>query len=110
MSSCFRDSQTASFIFNQGKSSVHAHSTNWSKMATSDFGPVTVTSCETVLFFTSIWIISWDATNRSTTQHLTDHLTALTGKSGLPTSRKLGGGRVYLGRRVYSVEYGIEKQ
>ena len=54
-------------------------------MATSDFGPVTVTSSETVLFFTSIWIISWDATNRLIIQHLTDHLTALTGKSGLLT-------------------------
>ena len=99
MSSCFGDSQTASFVFNEGKSSVHAHSTNWSKMATSDFGPVTVTSCETVRL--SIWIISWDATNRLITQRLTDHLTALTGKSGLLTlgtlSKNWGGASIWGG-------------
>ena len=33
-------------------------------MATCDFGPVTVISCERALFFIYIWIISWDATNR----------------------------------------------
>ena len=33
-------------------------------MATCDFGPVTVISCERALFFVYIWIISWDATNR----------------------------------------------
>ena len=55
-------------------------------MATYNLGPVTVTSCETVLFFVSIWIISLDATNRLLTQHLTDRLTTLTGKSGQLTS------------------------
>ena len=86
MWSGLRDSQTAIFVFNEGKSSLHAHSTHWNKMATSDFGPVTVTSYETVMFFVSICIISWDATNRSLTQRFTDRLTALTGKSGLLTS------------------------
>ena len=86
MSSGFGDSQTASFIFNEGKSSIHVHSTHWNKMVTSDFGPVTVAGCETALFFLSIWIISTDATNRSLTQRLTERLTALTGKSGLLTS------------------------
>ena len=61
MSGGFGDSQTTSFILNEGKSSVHEHSTHWNKMATSDFGPVTVTSCETALFLVHIWIISWDA-------------------------------------------------
>ena len=42
--------------------SIHAHSAHWNKMATCDFGPVTVISCETALFFIYIWIISWDAT------------------------------------------------
>ena len=54
------------------KSMVHAYSAHWNKMATWDFGPVTVVSFETVLFFVYIWIISWDATNRSLIQHLTD--------------------------------------
>ena len=69
MSGSFGDSQTASFVFNEGKSSVHGHSTHWNKMATSDFGPI---SCETALFFVHIWIILWDATTRSLIQHLTD--------------------------------------
>ena len=33
---------------------------------------VTVKSCERVLFFVYIWIISWDATNKSLTQRYTD--------------------------------------
>ena len=64
--------KSASFVFNDGKCSVHAHSTHRNKMATSDFGPVTVISCEKALFFVYIWIILWDATYRSLTQHLTD--------------------------------------
>ena len=72
MSGGFRDSKTASFIFNEGKSSIHAHSTHWNKMATSDFGPVTVTSCETVLLSIHILIISWDATTNTLIQRLTD--------------------------------------
>ena len=43
------------------KSSVHAYSADWNKMATCDFGPVAVKCCETVPIFTHIWIISWDA-------------------------------------------------
>ena len=43
--------ESSSFIFNEGKSSVHAHSTRWNKMATCNFGPVTVISCETAPFF-----------------------------------------------------------
>ena len=35
------------------------------KKATCDFGPVTVKSCKRALFFIYIWIISWDATNKS---------------------------------------------
>ena len=89
----FGDSQTASFIFNEGKSSVHVHSTHWNEMATSDFGPVTVTICETELFFIHIWIILWDATTKSLIHCLTD---------------LGGGGSVYLGRCMYLVEYGIQ--
>ena len=59
-----RDSQTASFAFNEGKSSIHAHSTHWNKMATCDFGPVSVKTCETALIFLYIWIMSWDATQQ----------------------------------------------
>ena len=69
MSDGFGDSQTCSFVFNEGKSSVHAHSTHSNKMATCGFGPVTVISCERALFFIYIWIISWDATNNSLKQH-----------------------------------------
>ena len=47
--------ESASFVFNKGTSSVHVHSTHWNKMATSDFGPVTVISCETRLFFIYIF-------------------------------------------------------
>ena len=47
----FGDSRTASFVCNEGKSSVHVHSTHWNKMGACDFGPVTVISCETALFF-----------------------------------------------------------
>ena len=72
MSGSFGDSRTASFVFNEGKLSVHAHSTHWNKMATCNFGHVTVISCEAALFFVYIRIISWDATNRSLTQRLTD--------------------------------------
>ena len=72
MSGGFRDSGTASFVFNDRNSRVHALSTHWNKMATGDCGPVTVLSCETALFFMYIWIISWDATNKSLIQHLTD--------------------------------------
>ena len=43
-------------------------------MATSDFGPITVISCETALFFVYIWIISLDATYRSLLQRLTDRI------------------------------------
>ena len=46
-------------FFNEGKSSVHAHSTSlsthWNKMATYDSGPVTVISCKTALFFIYIF-------------------------------------------------------
>ena len=73
-------------FFNEGKSSVPAYSTHWNKMATSDYGPVTVISCETALFFVYIWIISWDATYRSLIQRLTDRYTALTGSSVILTS------------------------
>ena len=62
----FGDSRTASSILNEGKS------THWNKMATCDFGSVTVISCETALFFIKSWIISWNATNKSLIQHLTD--------------------------------------
>ena len=55
-----------------GKSNVHAYSAHWNKMATFDFGRVTIKSCETVLFFVYIWIFSWEATNRSFIQRLTD--------------------------------------
>ena len=48
--------ESASFVFNEGKLSVHAHSAIWNKMATCDFGPVTVISCEIELFFVYIWI------------------------------------------------------
>ena len=48
--------------------SIPAHSTHLNKMATSDFGPDTVISCERALFFIYIWIISWNATNRSLIQ------------------------------------------
>ena len=37
----FWDSRTASFVFNESKSSVHVHSAHWNKMDTCDFGPVT---------------------------------------------------------------------
>ena len=30
---------------------IHAHSTHWNKMATPDFGPVTLISCETALSY-----------------------------------------------------------
>ena len=56
-----------------GNSSVHAYSSHWNKMATCDFRPVTVISGETLDFFVYIWIISWDATNRSLIQRLADH-------------------------------------
>ena len=46
MSGGLGDSRTASFIFNEGKSSVHAHSTHWNKKATCDFGHVTVINSE----------------------------------------------------------------
>ena len=73
MSGGFGDSRSASFIFNDGKSSIHVPSTHWNKMATCDFGSVTVISCETVLVFLNSWISSWDATNKSLIQCLTDH-------------------------------------
>ena len=60
------------------KSSVHAYSADWNEIGTCDFVSLTVKSCETVPIFVHIWIISWDATNRS--------LTALTGRSQLVTS------------------------
>ena len=44
------DSRTCSFVFNEGRSSVHAYSTHCNKMATCDFGPDTVISCERALF------------------------------------------------------------
>ena len=47
-----------------GKSNVHAYSAHWNKVATCDFGCVTMKSCESMLFFVYIWIISWEATNR----------------------------------------------
>ena len=64
--------ESASFIFDEGKLSVHVHSTHWNKMATCDFRPVTVKSCETALFFIYIWTVSWDATNRWLIQCLID--------------------------------------
>ena len=74
MSGSFGDSRTGSFVFNKGKSGgVHAQSTHWNKMATCDFGSVTVISCETALSFVNRWIISWNATNKSLIQRLTDH-------------------------------------
>ena len=45
-----------SFLMRE-KSSIHVHSTHWNKNYC-DFGPVTVISCETALFFIYIWIIS----------------------------------------------------
>ena len=50
MSCHFGESQTASLVFNEGKSSVHAHSAHWNKMATCDIGPVTVISCFSYTF------------------------------------------------------------
>ena len=64
--------KSASYVFDERKLSVHAHSTHWNKMAICDFGPVTVISCETALFFVYIWTISWDATNRLLIQRLID--------------------------------------
>ena len=55
-----------------GKSHVHAYATHCNKIATCDFGTVTVISCARALFFVYIWIISWDATNRSVIQCYTD--------------------------------------
>ena len=83
MSSGFGDSQTASFVFNEGKSSIHVRSTNWNKIVTSDFGPVTVTGCETALFFVSHYFMGCNKQIVNTA--LTDRLTGLTGKSGLLT-------------------------
>ena len=64
-----------------GKLSVHAYSADWNEMGTCNFVSVSKKSCETVLIFVHIWIISWDATNRSLIQCVTDRQTALTGRS-----------------------------
>ena len=69
----FGDSRTASFVLNGGKFERSCVVISLEKMATCDFGPVTVISGETLQFFVYIWIISWDATNRSLIQHLGDH-------------------------------------
>ena len=42
--------KSASFVFNEGKSSIYVHSTHWNNLATYDLGPVTVISCETACF------------------------------------------------------------
>ena len=61
----FGDSRTASFVFIEGKSTVHAYSTHWNKIATCDFGSVTVLSCETALFFQTVGLFhGMQQTNR----------------------------------------------
>ena len=71
MSGGFGDSELAvSFLMRANQAVMHTQLAEIKllKMATCGFGPVTVINCERVLFFVYIWIISWDATNRSLIQ------------------------------------------
>ena len=57
---------TVSFLMRADRAFMHTQLKN--KMAICDFGPVTVKSCKRGLFFIYIWIILWDATNKSLIQ------------------------------------------